>query len=108
MNIGDSDSRASVLTARCDPNRHLLFEVFEEAGRYFLEAKRAAVGPLRMQWTPIRHELVRGAMRRYGCACGRSQLVSDDLILDDIGRGETSWFIRGDRLRLKGRSAMGE
>lgn len=97
-----------VLTVRCERKRHLILTVEEEHGHYVLSAPRLAVGPEREQWTPGYRPLVPGRIQRYGCACGRSELLDDRMMLEDIRRGETEWFVAGSNVSRRRRSGMGE
>jgi hypothetical protein len=97
-----------VLTARCERTRHLVFRVLDTANGLVIEAPRYAAGRERKQWTPLGRKLRPGCIERYGCACGRSELISHDLISADIRRGETEWIIEGTNISLRRRSGMGE
>lgn len=97
-----------VLQARCQRKRHLIFEVEEVEGEYFISAQRVAIGPEREHWTPGRRRLDQDRMQRYGCACGRSELLSDRMMLEDIRRGETEWVVAGSNISRRRRSGMGE
>jgi hypothetical protein len=97
-----------VLTGRCERKRHIVFTVEEVAGEYVVCAPRVAVGRERETWTPGSRPIDPARTQRYGCACGRSELLSDKLMLDDIRRGETEWVIAGSNVSARRRSGMGK
>jgi len=77
-------------------------------GEYWVFAPRMAVGRERPTWTPGSRRLDPGRMQRYGCNCGRSALLSDREMLNDIGQGETEWVIAGDNISRRRRAGMAE
>src|SRR4051812_2084857 len=98
----------ALLIGRCKRKQHLIFKVEEIGGEYVISAPMVAVGRERRSWTPGSRPLDPARMQRYGCSCGRSELLSDRLMLDDIRRGETEWHIEGTNISRRRQSGMGE
>ncbi|MGH8960660.1 MAG: hypothetical protein ACRDWT_05545 [Jatrophihabitantaceae bacterium] len=74
-----------------------------------VEAPKRAIGRERTSWTPMRRVLeLGGRMDRYGCECGRSELLGDREMREDIRRGETDWVIAGSNISNRRRSGMDE
>jgi hypothetical protein len=97
-----------VLTGRCERKRHLVLTVELVNGEYILSAARMAVGRERESWAAGSRPLAASRTQRYGCACGRTALLSDKQMIDDIRRGETEWVIAGTNISSRRRSGMGE
>ena len=97
-----------LLVGRCTRKQHLIFKVEEIDGEYVISAPMLAVGRERRSWTPGSRRLDPARIQRYGCSCGRSELLRDRLMLDDIRRGETEWYIEGTNISHRRQSGMGE
>lgn len=99
----------TILTGRCERKGHRIFRVIDTGARLVIEAPRYAAGRERKDWTPAMFPVTADTIRRYGCACGRSELLSHREMLADIERGITTWIIAGSNISRKTRlSVMGE
>ncbi len=97
-----------VLTGRCERRRHVMSTVNETDGGYVLEGVLMSIGREKEHWTPGSRLLDPARMQRFGCACGRTALLSDRQMLENIRRGETEWVISGSSISAKRRSATGK
>jgi hypothetical protein len=98
----------TLLIARCERKRHVIFTVGRVDGQLHLFAPRIAVGRERETWTAGSRPLNSSRITRYGCACGRTTLISDVLVLEKIRRGETRMVIAGTNISSRRRSGMGK
>jgi hypothetical protein len=100
--------RRVLLVGRCQRKRHLVFQVVDTADGLVVEAPRFAAGRPRTRWTPLRRKLEDSRIERYGCSCGRSELIPHAELRADVGRGVTEWIIAGTSIARRRRSGMGE